>query len=489
MTSESHSRFVIDLHAAACERLAQVDCISLITGGSEAPCQVAVGLPISYARQRRRRYPLVIVFDAAAITGSVIEISRLMTETKEIRESIVVAVRTPTSALLALPGMSALLTEPLLAALGKKYRVDAGAVIAFAGGDGAAVPALKAAADARLRVFGQHDHGVPAFVDALRSTLSTGIEYGRGMPALRRRAWTPLMRMISPLARRLMQPSAARPARESLHRLHSKELDRDFEIFVSLPDTAGPAQRVPALFVLDATIEFSIVAESAQRLAAAGLIEPIAVVGVGVPRAEGHYSFAFRRFEEFSPPLDGYACDDDLGHIFRALFALRGADARRQLGRAPDLLRFLSDELMPALGELPIDDDALGLLGHSAGGTFVGYALHQAHSPFRHYIGISPGVAISGDWLMRDRPDPAPEAASRSALFVIGSEEKSNAFNIIAGIPRTHAYVERLRSCGVEARYTCYDGETHSTIYPRAVDDALTATYPRAAAAQQRRTA
>src|SRR5690606_9897346 len=152
-------------------------------------------------------------------------------------------------------------------------------------------PALKAAADQRLRVFGEQDHGVPAFVDTLRTTLATGTEYGRGIPALRRRVWTPLLRLLSPLARRGMRPSAQLPARDALHRLRSQALGRDFEVFVSLPDEAEPNRRVPALFVLDATIEFSTVAEAAQRLAAAGLIEPIAVIGVGVPRAEGHYGF------------------------------------------------------------------------------------------------------------------------------------------------------------------------------------------------------
>lgn len=488
MTSDAPARFVIDLHAAACERLAQVECITLITAGSATPCQVAVGLPLSYG-QRRRRYPLVIVFDAAAMAGSVIEMSRLMTDTKEVRACIVVAVRTPTPALLALPGMSALLIEPLLDALTRRYRIDDRLVTVFAGGDGAAVPALEAAADARLRVFGQSEHGVPAFVDALRTTLATGVEYGRGMPALRRRLWTPVLRLLSPLMRRAMRPAAQPPALAARHRLRSEVLDRDFEIFASLPDEARPERPVPALFVLDASIEFSIVAEAARNLAAAGLIPPIAVIGVGVPRAEGHYGFAFRRFEEFSPPLDGYDCDDDLGSIFRALFALRGEDARARLGRAPGMLAFLADELLPAIRHLPIDGDALGLLGHSAGGTFVGYALHRPQSPFRDYIGVSPGIAISGDWLLRALPTPSAEAPPRTARFVIGGEEKTNAFNIIAGIPRTRTYVEHLRARGVDVRYACHDGETHSSVYPRAVEEALRSVYAQSATPPLRRTA
>ncbi|MES0875259.1 alpha/beta hydrolase [Sinimarinibacterium thermocellulolyticum] len=481
MTSEPRSRFLIDLYAAACERLPAVECITLTADGGKAPCELVVGLPLSYARHRRR-YPLAIVFDGQAMCGSVIEMSRLMADTREIRESLVVVVRTPTHQWLAGSAPPARAITALLAALARRYRIDGGPVLAFAGGDGAAAPALAAAADPRLRLYGEGDHGIAAFVDALRRLLSTGIEYGRGMPALRRPWWTPLLRACAPLARRLMRPPTEPPGREGLHRLRSHALDRDFEIFVWLPQAASLERPVPALFVLDASIEFSTVAEAAYRLAAAGSIEPVAVIGVGVPRAEGHYGFAFRRFEEFSPmPSDGYAWGDDLGHIFRALFALRGEDARLRLGRAPDLLTFLTDELLPVLLHLPIDTDALGLLGHSAGGTFVGYALAQPRSPFRDYIGVSPGIAIGGDWLLRALPSAHPALRTRSARFVIGGEERINAFNVIAGIPRTRSYVEQLCARGIDARYGCYDGETHSSIYPRAVEDALKAVYARPA--------
>lgn len=487
MTSEPVSRFVISLHAAACERLPDVECITLSTGGSETVCQVAVGLPKSYAGKPRRRYPLVLVFDAATMAGSVIEMSRLMSDTGEIRECIVVAVHTPTGALAGVPGLSALFTEALLAELGRRYRIDESTIIAFAGGDGAAAPLLQAAADRRLRIFGVQEHGITAFVDALRTALSTGREYGRGMPALRHGAWTPLLRLLSPLLRLKMRPPMQIPARDALHRLRSEALDRDFEIFVSLPrgsDRSGV--RHPALVVLDASIEFATVAEAARRLADAGLITPIAVIGVGVPRAEGHYGFAFRRFEEFSPPMDGYDCDDDLGRIFRALYATRGEDARQRLGRAADLLRFLSDEMLPALAHLPIDFDALGLLGHSAGGTFVGYALHQPDSPFRDYIAVSPGIAISGDWLLRAAPQAEPARRAASVRLSIGSEEKINAFNLIAGIPLTRAYADLLRARGLRVHYSCYDGETHSSIYPRAVEDALLAIHASADARARR---
>jgi predicted alpha/beta superfamily hydrolase len=258
-------------------------------------------------------------------------------------------------------------------------------------------------------------------------------------------------------------------------------LDRDFEVFVILPRDAGSdgTRRYPALVVLDAIIELSTVAETVDRLAAAGRIPPLVVIGIGDPRREGLQQAAIRRFEEFAPPTDGYAFDDDLGRVFRSLFAAVGLDARARIHHAPGLRRFLVDELLPRLErELPIDPADLGLLGHSAGGTFTLYALH-AGSPFRRYLALSPGIGVSGSWLLRTADTrPAIEAPRPDVYLSLGSEERTNRFNVIAGIPDTEAYAARLRARGdTTVTFEELDGETHSSVFPRAVAQGLLAIY------------
>ena len=223
-------------------------------------------------------------------------------------------------------------------------------------------------------------------------------------------------------------------------------------------------------------------------MASAGDIEETVIIGLGTPRAEGAVAFGFRRFEEFAPPVEGYDWNDDLGRVFRSLFYTRAQDARERLGLAPQLHRFIVDELLPKLvSELPVDAGNLGLLGHSAGGTFTSFVSHQADSPFKRYVCVSPGIAISGNWLMRQQPTPASKN-SASMFLSIGGEEKGNRFNIVAGIPDTEAYTLRLRSQRVAARYLCLEGETHSSVYPQAVAAALAELYA-AHPAQSRRTA
>ncbi len=487
MTSDSVSRFEISLRDAAYQRLIEVERVEVPASASALPCDVAVALPRGYGKKKRQRYPLVIVLDAAGVAGSVIEMSRLMAETGEVHECVLVAVETPSLLLAPAQGLTAWLEESLLPFLDGRYRLDRSTRIVIAAGDGGSAQALAFLTDVKV----MQASTLPAFADCLMAELGTGKAYGTGITALRKPLLMKLMLALSPLLAKIKE-KPLRPALDPQHRLRARSLDRDFEIFVSPPRTLRPdtAAAYPALFVLDANIEFSIVAEAVRRLADDGIIEDLFVIGVGVPRSEGKTGFAFRRFEEFSPPADGYDYSDDLGRIFRSLFAVRGTDARQALGQAPKLLSFLADELIPLLRQAwPLDAHRLGLLGHSAGGTFVGYALNQAASPFSDYIAVSPGIAISGDWLLRQPTNGPLAMRAARARFSIGSEEMTNLFNVIAGIPHTQAYAERLQARALDVDYVCFDGKTHSTVYPPAVAQALLELYrvPTAHAAQQRR--
>src|SRR3546814_12528845 len=129
---------------------------------------------------------------------------------------------------------------------------------------------------------------------------------------------------------------------------------------------------------------------------------------------------------------------------------MRGDDARQRLGRAPQLLDFIGDELLPELAaSLPIDTGRLGLLGHSAGGPFVGFALATRPELFRHYAAISPGVGVSGSWLMRQLFDTdAIRKSGASVELAVGEAELSHAFNIIDAIPDTSAMSDRSPGTG-----------------------------------------
>lgn len=544
MTAEINQPYLISLNEAACSRLDHVE--QILIAGSQA----TVAMPLSYLKNKKKAYPLLIALDASQNIGSLIEMSRMMGETKEIKDCIVIGLSYALDDASGFMKLTDFLQQQVIPWCKSNYCVagdeiaifGAGKLGAFAlhvmlNGSGEAsafivsdpdavlgrdvlshfqkngkpnaqkkprltltshgsssgefCSVVQAALGSIVHVSAQKledtladDLGLPAAVHGLRSLWGSSTVYGKDVANMRA-PWMPIVfAALSPILR-LMMPRAPEPSsKKNPYLIHSKAIDRNFEVFVSLPRSfvAGSSRRYPAFYVLDANIEFSTAAEAAASMAAKGLIEEVIVIGVGVPRAEGAMAFGFRRFEEFSPPTDGYDFQDDLGRIFRSLFAISGGNARKQLGRAPQFFDFIVKELLPKLAmQFPIDTGNTGLLGHSAGGTFILYALCQADSPFKHYAGISPGLAVSGSWLLNRQDADFRVSANAQSLFLsLGSEEKTNLFNHYAGIDKTEVFAERLRhATDLSVKSICFENESHSSTYPRAVINALSAAFPR----------
>ncbi|MDP9141221.1 MAG: alpha/beta hydrolase-fold protein, partial [Pseudomonadota bacterium] len=325
---------------------------------------------------------------------------------------------------------------------------------------------------------------VPALLHGLRSFWSRDHRYGDDVLPLCKPWMANLLVLLGPLLRPFTRRRDFPAQLRNPQVMRSKVMRRDFEIFVRMPDDVveGSPRRYPMLVAMDANGGFATTAETVDRLARAGEIDEMIVVGIGTPRAQGELEFGFRRFEELSPPVPaGHRYDDALGSFFRSVFALRGQEAQAQLGQAPGFHAFITGELLPRLlARLPVDAQDISLLGHSAAGTFVGYALAQTQSPFSGYVCLSPGVGIGNDWMLREAPASLAQHGKLPRIFVaIGAEEQHNPFNLIAGIPRASEYVALLREHGAPATdFHVLDGETHTTIYPRALAQSLLALHP-----------
>ena len=488
-TSMSTSRFSISLRDATCLRLAGIDCHELKASNDHVMHRVFVAVPISYVEKPKRHYPLVVLLNACDIFGSAVEMSRLMAQTREIEECIVVSFETPIVTADDVQRHGAFIAEQLLPWCRDKYRVTPGSAALFSGSVGTVEAIMRNIGAAMLQpLLGVGDalneaHLVPMLVSGLRRHLGTGHEYGSEIVPLSNPFLSKTIGALRPFISTLRSMTAKAPENLSEYGIRSQQMKRDFEVFAVLPASASenPSRRYPTLLVLDANIELSTVAEAAARMARRGEIEEIMVIGIGIPRSEGAVEFGFRRFEEFAPPPDGYHFDDRLGRIFRALFATHGQDARQCVGKASQLHSFLLGELLPTLTQqLPVDENNLDILGHSAGGTFVAYTLRQERSPFRNYAIISPGVGMSGSWLMREPHASQPLSKSASqAFFAVGGDEQTNRFCQIAGIPETESLSLQLRKQHPEMKinFQCFDGETHSTIYPNAIAEALRSFY------------
>ena len=162
--------------------------------------------------------------------------------------------------------------------------------------------------------------------------------------------------------------------------IRAKALQRDYEIFVSLPDSyhAAPRRRFPVLFVTDADYAFPLVRSIARRVGnrAQGLEEFILV---GLSYAVGDTP-EFSRRRDYTPTPNGEKTRDP-------------SERPPLFGEAEAYRRFLAEELMPFVAATYRTDTNRSLYaGHSYGGLFGLHVLLTEPKMFSHYIIGSPSL-------------------------------------------------------------------------------------------------
>lgn len=176
--------------------------------------------------------------------------------------------------------------------------------------------------------------------------------------------------------------------------LASKIMGVPYEVVVAMPRGVAPSAglRLPALIVTDGYRSLSPAYDAMEFLVGQQVMDPLLIVSVGVPMAEGDSAWGRRRIYEFSPP--GWARQDPFGKVVESACATFKSPAGRCTGGAPDFLRMIATELVPALARrFPVDTAQLGLFGVSAGGFFASWAIFEPGSPFKRYIISSPAMA------------------------------------------------------------------------------------------------
>ena len=160
--------------------------------------------------------------------------------------------------------------------------------------------------------------------------------------------------------------------------LHSKILDRDFQIYVAEPAGLEGKEKAAAVYTLDGDTSFGLVEQIARRLQGAGEMVPAYVIGIGYGAGPN------RRDHEYLHDA---------------------ADDVPDSGGGAGFERFLLEELRPLVEKrYPVDPARAVLSGHSFGGLFVANVL------VRHPRAFSGWLISSGSLWVRDE---AVTAAAR----------------------------------------------------------------------------
>ena len=162
--------------------------------------------------------------------------------------------------------------------------------------------------------------------------------------------------------------------------LPSTAVPETYRIFIGKPALVQPGKKYPVIYVLDGNFLFASVHAIQTGMTVTGELPQAFVVGIGYDTPELAMVSA-KRTRDFSPTDGG------------PYSVMAPPDPRFQFGGAPAFLKFLTEELKPAIEETyPVDPNNCSIVGSSFGGLFCSWLLLSRPEIFQRYILCSPSI-------------------------------------------------------------------------------------------------
>lgn len=254
-----------------------------------------------------------------------------------------------------------------------------------------------------------------------------------------------------------------------------------YRIFLRCPPGPPPASGWPTLYLLDGNAVFATACDAIRVQAAWPLgtgIRDAVVVGVGYPTDAAYDSV--RRSWDYGPPPGATYPPHSVG----------GPDVRT--GGADRFLAFLEAVVKPEIARrVPVDPACRAIFGHSFGGLCVLYALFNRPETFTHWIAASPAiwwedavVLASASAYAARTERPAAEVLITAAVYEQqlapfqrgAADEEARRIGHAESriVDNARAMSERLGLiASVRSRFALVDDETHMSILPIAVNQAI----------------
>jgi len=206
-------------------------------------------------------------------------------------------------------------------------------------------------------------------------------------------------------------------------------LDEDREISVYLPDNYRDSEaKYPVLYLLDGGTHLQHASGAADFLSRQGIVPDIIVVAI----------HNIDRSRDFSPV-----------HV----------DNIPTSGGAEKFLGFLSEELVPYMDESYRTAGFNILLGHSFGGTFIGYTLLAEPDLFDAYLAVSPYLMYADNLVVNQASEKlVPFADTKYFYMTIGDEN-----GYFEALEKYSSIMQEKAGESVEFKYVKMPEENHAT--------------------------
>jgi len=248
--------------------------------------------------------------------------------------------------------------------------------------------------------------------------------------------------------------------------LHAPALQRDYQLYVALPDSYRTGtRRYPVLFVTDANYAFPIVRSIAQRLHRHAGMEEVIVVGLSYAKGDDG---VFSRRRDYTPSVPR-------GHTYRSSMPGRAP----VFGEAQAYGRFLATDVLPFVAaQYRADMARTVFIGHSYGSLLGLQVLFDRPATFQHFILGSPSLWFDrGFMFTREQAYAAGHKDLPESVYVgIGSTEtlapgkqrnrSEEDADMVADVRDFERALVGRRYPGLKLRLEVFPGEDHASVFP-----------------------
>lgn len=269
----------------------------------------------------------------------------------------------------------------------------------------------------------------------------------------------------------------------------SRVTNRDYRLFVSIPEGPAPKAGFPVVYVLDGNSHFYTAVSVARAQSMFGEIRPAIVVGIGYP---------VTRFDEILKTRNLDLTTPITAEVLGRMPPNPGLTPENT-GGLDAFLGMIETEVKPRIASLaPVNAANQTLFGHSLGGLAVIRALMTRPDSYRTFVSASPSLFWNDRAVLADAPALMERIRSgKSAprvLLMAGALEGSSLGYRTGGAPMTQSQVDSLIGVtrmtdnpgelgrrlsevkgrpGYRAQTVIFPDESHLSVIPAAISRAF----------------
>lgn len=243
----------------------------------------------------------------------------------------------------------------------------------------------------------------------------------------------------------------------------SSKNNREYNIFVSIPNVEPPSEGFPVIYLLDGNSVFATAVEAmrvqSRRPDKTG-IRPAVIVGIGYKTEE---PFSVERFYDYT-----------MGQAEVEYSSLPYPEH----GGAKEFQEFIEMELKPTIeGAFHIDCTKQTIFGHSLGGLYVLFSLFTKPEAFQTYIAGSPSIHWNQEIILENEKVFTArlkgEKIKADLLISSGELEKDHPSNTVENTFRMAERLNAYKDSGLNVKYMQFVGEGHVSVLPVLINRSL----------------